>query len=88
MILMFCSISFIADIEASRAAGLDLYDYGDINELLMDQQYISMEKNVSSMMNSIPPPPVSATQALPPPPSLINGKNVIFLCTNRFAHYA
>lgn len=69
---VFCS----QDIEASRAAGLDLYGYGDIDELLMDPSYATMDQKVSSLLSPLapPPPPVSVAASVPPPSSLLNGK--------------
>lgn len=66
-------LSFL-DIEASRAAGLNLYDYGDIDELLMDPSYTSMDQKVMLSPLPPPPPPVSHAQSAQQPSSHLNGK--------------
>ncbi len=71
-------VFFFLDIEASRAAGLNLYDYGDIDELLMDPSYTSMDQKVMLSPLPPPPPPVSHAQSVQQQSSHHNGKCLFF----------
>lgn len=84
---VFLFFLLFLDIEASRAAGLNLYDYGDIDELLMDPSYTTMDQKVMLSPLPPPPPPVSHAQSAQQQSSHLNGKYLFFNVENVKMHF-